>query len=289
MSPEAIAARAGLYAGATRASYYKSAIEAPPPCVPGDCEQCLSNCRCSLDVRDDGVYWQCAADDKSCEGCVSRGSEWQPYKEDGAEDKPEAAPDAAETAGEATAPESAPLDARDFGNNTAEMRAWGDEHFGGWADELNENERQAVASYKDQLFDVVNSDLRGGAPLSSEIDRAVTEIDSALAKGRLPESIVAYRGLSTVEGMDLRVGGTISDNAFVSTSLRRRTAEGYAGQDGALIQVHIAQGTEGAYVGAISGGHSEFELLLGRDAEFRIREIIPAGDDPMVIVVDHIS
>ncbi len=81
MSPGAVAARAGLYAGATRASYYKSAIDVELPCHPGGCPDCLSNCRCSLDIRDDGVYWISNADDKSCAGCVSRGSDWTPYKE----------------------------------------------------------------------------------------------------------------------------------------------------------------------------------------------------------------
>ncbi len=80
MSPEAVAARAGLYSGAVRGSFWKSATEADLPTYPGACEECLSNCRCSLDIRDDGVYWISNADDKSCAGCVERGSSWTPYK-----------------------------------------------------------------------------------------------------------------------------------------------------------------------------------------------------------------
>jgi hypothetical protein len=80
MSPEALASRANLYAGAARGSYYKSVTEDDLPCYPGGCPDCLSNCRCTIDMKSDGVYWRCADDDRSCAGCVSRGNDWTPYK-----------------------------------------------------------------------------------------------------------------------------------------------------------------------------------------------------------------
>jgi len=79
MSPEAVAARANLYAGATRASYYKSATEADLPCYPGGCPSCYGRCRCDLETRDDGIHWICLDDPSSCSDCVERGNTWTPY------------------------------------------------------------------------------------------------------------------------------------------------------------------------------------------------------------------
>ena len=72
-------AQAALYAGNTKQSYWRGAAGMDLPTYPGGCPACYSNCRCTLDVRDDGVYWQCADDDRSCDACRQRGETWQPY------------------------------------------------------------------------------------------------------------------------------------------------------------------------------------------------------------------
>lgn len=72
--------RAALYASGLKQSYWGGRVDGSGlPCLPGGCEECYSNCRCELDVRDDGIYWQCAEDDRSCSACVERGQSWQPY------------------------------------------------------------------------------------------------------------------------------------------------------------------------------------------------------------------
>lgn len=57
MSEAAVAARAQMYAGAVRGTYYGARYPGLNQ-YPGDGNtQCLTNCLCSLDERDDGIHW----------------------------------------------------------------------------------------------------------------------------------------------------------------------------------------------------------------------------------------
>lgn len=57
MSDAAVAARAQMYAGAVRGTYYGARYPGLSQ-YPGDGNtKCLTNCLCSLDERDDGIHW----------------------------------------------------------------------------------------------------------------------------------------------------------------------------------------------------------------------------------------
>lgn len=80
---DALRARAAMYAGSLKGSYWSGRTEGYDlPCVPGACEECYGSCRCDLRIEDDGIYWDCLEDPKSCNSCVERGNTWQPYKGD---------------------------------------------------------------------------------------------------------------------------------------------------------------------------------------------------------------
>lgn len=72
MSDAAIAARAGLYGGAARASYWQAWAGAALECLRGGCESCFGRCRCSLDRTADGIYWRGPGDAHSCAACKGR-------------------------------------------------------------------------------------------------------------------------------------------------------------------------------------------------------------------------
>ena len=77
---DALSARAALYAGGIKSAYWSGKVDGSDiPCVPGSCPECYSNCRCELEVKEDGIYWQCVEDRASCASCVQRGNEWQPW------------------------------------------------------------------------------------------------------------------------------------------------------------------------------------------------------------------
>lgn len=81
LSDAQIAARAGLYAGAVRATWGAARwAGAGLPAMPGDgSTECLTQCGCSWAFRDDGYYWERGKND-SCPTCISREAQWRPYR-----------------------------------------------------------------------------------------------------------------------------------------------------------------------------------------------------------------
>ena len=84
MSEAAIRARAQLYAGAVKATYGRSRYPGLSQ-YPGDgSTQCRTNCLCSLESRDDGIYWVLDGGEH-CDDCVAlaAGSPYDSGKDEG--------------------------------------------------------------------------------------------------------------------------------------------------------------------------------------------------------------
>lgn len=77
---DALRARLAMYAGSLKESYSRGATSGMDlPAYPGDgSSECLGNCGCEWDVRDDGAWWVRGKDD-SCATCVERSNTWTPY------------------------------------------------------------------------------------------------------------------------------------------------------------------------------------------------------------------
>lgn len=76
LSDSQVLARAQLYALAPKQTYWTGWAGEPLDCVPGGCEECYGNCRCTLRRESNGIHWDCAEDDRSCTACVNRGNTW---------------------------------------------------------------------------------------------------------------------------------------------------------------------------------------------------------------------
>jgi len=73
-------ARTVMYARASGALYYAGRTGGAVPSYPRDgSTKCLSNCRCSLEERDDGWHWILGGQDH-CSDCTQRASDWAPYR-----------------------------------------------------------------------------------------------------------------------------------------------------------------------------------------------------------------
>ena len=81
LSDAQIAARAGLYAGATRATWGAARWAGTGlPAMPGDgSSECLTQCGCAWAFRDDGYSWERGKND-SCPTCISREAQWRPWR-----------------------------------------------------------------------------------------------------------------------------------------------------------------------------------------------------------------
>ena len=73
-------ARANLYPGATRSTFYATRYPGLPS-YPGD-QECLGNCKCTLDERDGAVWWVLHPAEH-CAGCLDMASN-SPYKAEAA-------------------------------------------------------------------------------------------------------------------------------------------------------------------------------------------------------------
>lgn len=80
LSEAQVSARANLYAGAVRATFWQARTDNALPFYPGGCPQCLSNCRCRVTEKDGEWYWQAVGDERTCAGCKERASAWAPYR-----------------------------------------------------------------------------------------------------------------------------------------------------------------------------------------------------------------
>ena len=78
MSDAAIAARAGMYAGSVRGTYYGARYPGLNQ-YPGDGNtKCLTNCKCEILEKDDGLYWELSPVE-NCEDCQAMAAN-SPYE-----------------------------------------------------------------------------------------------------------------------------------------------------------------------------------------------------------------
>ena len=69
MSDAAIAARAGMYAGAVRGTYYGQRYPGLDTYPGAGATKCLTRCACDLDEREDGIHWVLNEAAEHCEDC----------------------------------------------------------------------------------------------------------------------------------------------------------------------------------------------------------------------------
>jgi hypothetical protein len=70
LSPAQAAARAAMYAGANRGTYYAARFPGLP-FWPGDGTECMSNCKCNWEQKGQSFYWVLSAAEH-CPTCQSR-------------------------------------------------------------------------------------------------------------------------------------------------------------------------------------------------------------------------
>lgn len=167
-------------------------------------------------------------------------------------------------------------------DNDEKARTWANKAFAQASNRLSNNEKAAIQVYKGRgkgpEYIAINNGLRTGT-LASEAKKSVANIDSALKKSRVPEHITAYRGFSApamIRNWDRVTGTIIQDKAYVSTSLSRFIASGYAKQGApagqVIAEIRISKGTNALWLEGAGTSYQDFELLLPRNTKFRVVE-----------------
>lgn len=144
--------------------------------------------------------------------------------------------------------------------------------------ELTEDQDEGMQQYKSDDFYTLNDELRmadySEIRLNSDPDQYVDElIESSIAKTSLPESVIVYRGadLDTFEDDEDLTGSTITDNAFVSTSMASAIAESHSG--GVMVEIRLPKDTKAIFMDGrwgVSGYDTESELLLQKGSTFKV-------------------
>ncbi|UWP85890.1 hypothetical protein Dfulv_17225 [Dactylosporangium fulvum] len=153
----------------------------------------------------------------------------------------------------------------------------------GWSSTQVYQSAVALDDYRGAYYGPINSYLRGTEPEADELVRQVAGIDAALRESRLPQDMIAYRGVnhpSTVFGtawnsVDV-VGLEWDDLAFASTSADRRVAEKFA-HNGVVMRILLPKGTGAVRLsdfapdGTVPAGiPQEAEVLASRGQRRRV-------------------
>jgi len=172
-----------------------------------------------------------------------------------------------------------------------EMRRWGRDHFLSWLNSLSKEEKGALLRYRRFDYAEMNRFLRGEQERVIEpMKRYIQSLQEALNRVKIPENIVTYRGMnlkSEIFEKYSKIGATIKDDGFISSSLDPEVARQFGLWGDFIIELHIPKGTPGAYV-----SHREREILLSPGRTFKVvgkEKMLLGGKEYIKIIWEVIS
>ena len=147
------------------------------------------------------------------------------------------------------------------------------------------NIRKAVYGYAGNCHIAVNQYLRGiDSNLTNPTKLIIDNINGAMEVNCTPDNIVVYRTddfkglLCKSNNKKIRVGGFLSDPAFLSTTLlknnRIKWAEHQNICERVLLIIELPKGTKCISASNISAASSEYELILKSNSEIEVLDIL---------------
>jgi hypothetical protein len=190
---------------------------------------------------------------------------------------------------------------RQLQSNATVARKSIDASFDPWRDKLTGAEEWAVQGYTGNDFRRLNAGLREGArtgrvSLSTEDLNQVKNISSALQKASLPREMILRRGSDTASlrgilGIDSAyiqnqnildakakfIGDMKRDTGFMSTT--PYLGSGFD-SNGVEYRIKMPKGSKAQYVDPFSKNRGEEEIIVDKNTQFIIQDIIPDPDRP---------
>lgn len=145
--------------------------------------------------------------------------------------------------------------------------------FKAWGRKLALEERDALASYKGSGFVYMNQHLRNLIDDPGFMPR-IRALVRALDRAKTKRAVTVHRGVGPRTPWEgAKVGDTVADAGFMSTSVNPNTAQNF-GSGTITIEIRLPKGySGGAYVNRIPDvNHPEFEFLIRPGAPFRVIE-----------------
>ncbi len=133
---------------------------------------------------------------------------------------------------------------------------------------FSKSEKTSLKEYTGDGYESINKNLRsGGKPTG-----AAVEMDKAFSSSSLSHDMEVHRGFTLGGGRKPpKIGSTMQDNAYMSTSHGQRRAEGFLSRkdESVLMKIRVPKGSKAIYIGKNSKYGNEQELLLDRGAQVK--------------------
>ena len=180
-------------------------------------------------------------------------------------------------------------------------QAWGKANYREWAAELGEVQRQVIGEYQAGDAREINRELwkhKDPAQLTPKVRAQVQAIDQALAKARVPQDIVVYRGMKNNLSYHAQAEKLLDTDlnqdsgGFHSTALRRQSAMRYmlGGEHPVLMEIIVPKGTHAAYLSAVTQRQLlDDELVIDRHHRLRVVSVINQPGKPLLMKVEVIN
>lgn len=151
-------------------------------------------------------------------------------------------------------------------------------------DKLSSEEISDIDKYRDLHYQRFNDALRKGKLTDEELVQIDKTLKSVLKTIKCPHDIVVWRGISNSSVaskiMKTKVGGTITDKAYTSTSLNPFIADKFIdGKKGVKMKILVPKGTPILPMqilgspSTITMYDDEFEILLKSNQKLKLIEV----------------
>ncbi len=141
---------------------------------------------------------------------------------------------------------------------------------------FNPSEREAIDAYSMGAYQDINDYLNGKYP-DYKIGKEITkDIDNAILKYDLVDDVITYRGTSKKYYSDLKVGDEFSLKMYCSTSLNENIAKTFMEdkENAIMLEIRVPKRTPSLYIGDNGAYEFEAELLLGRNLNYKVIDIV---------------
>jgi hypothetical protein len=144
---------------------------------------------------------------------------------------------------------------------------------------LTDGERKALDEYTKKMFEHINGYLNTGSFTDPKIPDYVKNIDSAMAKFELEDSITVFKGTKAAWYDGWEMGRAEPINLYLSTSVSKDVAQKYCDKvrrysdDPIMLEINVPKGTRGIYIGSnTKARENELEFLIWHGLKYRVIE-----------------
>lgn len=174
------------------------------------------------------------------------------------------------------------------GNEEYEIHKWGDAAM---MPKLEGEQAKALKGYtSEHIYSHIASVLRNDDYHSKnkeeysdeDVAKNIANLDKAMKVNKTPENLIVFRGAKFFNP-NFKVGSTVQDDAFVSTSFSKKVANGFTfpnpydegkpNLQKVVYKVSVPKGTNAIWTDGHTAFTNEQELILNRGAKFKIKSI----------------